>query len=114
MIVPKGYRAREKAALQRKTRGRVDEEVRAQRASLLEQKIHQSVVDSRDSYELALVQEAIVAPEPVTQPAEVTNPENGDEVIFEEDNDSPDEPTSSEEPKVAPVVAKAKSKNKKK
>jgi hypothetical protein len=121
MIVPKGYRAREKAALQRKTRGRVDEEVRAQRASLLEPKIHQSVVNSRDSYELPLVGEANAAPEPVKQPveqteppAEITHPETGDEAVFEDDDKSPDEPETSEKPEAAPAASKAKSKTKKK
>jgi hypothetical protein len=121
MIVPKGYRARENAALQRKTRGRVDEEVRAQRASLLEPKIQKSVLDSRDSYELALVGKADADPEPVKQPveqteqpAEITNPENGDEAVFEDDEKSPDEPETSEKPEAAPAASKAKSKTKKK
>jgi hypothetical protein len=121
MIVPKGYRAREKAALQRKTRGRVDEEVRAQRAALLEPKIHRSVVKSRDTYELAAVENAGAVTEPVKQPveqteppAEITNPENGDEAVFEDDDKSPDEPETSEKPEAAPAASKAKSKTKKK
>jgi hypothetical protein len=124
MIVPKGYRAREKAALQRKTRGRVDEEVRAQRSALLEDKIHNAVVKSRDSYELALVEAAPAVTDsvaPAAQPVKSelvaeTSPENG-EAIFEEDETSQDEAKVEAEvkPEAAPAAEpKGKSKAKKK
>ena len=58
MMIPKGYRAREAAGRNRKVRGRVDDEVRAQRASVLEPKIHKAIVATRDKHELKAVFEA--------------------------------------------------------
>jgi hypothetical protein len=139
MIVPKGYRARENAALQRKARGRVDEEVRAQRAALLEPKIHNAVVKSRDSYEIALVEAPVEVSEPVVQPAveveqpaQVNSENGGDETIFEEDDrqsqdeapadEQPEQSAQTDTPEVAPPAeqpaqskpAKSKSKSKNK
>jgi hypothetical protein len=48
MIVPKGFRAREKAALQRRKQGLVSEDVRNQRHSVLADKITAQIAAEQD------------------------------------------------------------------
>ena len=122
MIIPKGFRAREAAGLQRKVRGRVDPEIRAQRAAVLEPKIHKAILKTRDKHELKAVFEAEekAAAEKVSettiqveQPAEVRQTEPviseqpSDEAFFEGDDEQVGEHSEPEKSAdEAPVEAK--------
>jgi hypothetical protein len=135
MMIPKGYRAREAAALQRKFRGRVDLEVRAQRASVLEPKIHKAIVDTRDEHELTAIFEAaekqaaekkVSVTEQIEQPVEqseqVVSDEQTEQVIDADEAeqtpvdqaDDDDATEKSTDAVKADKPAKSKSKNKNK
>ncbi|WP_315729809.1 hypothetical protein [Bradyrhizobium sp. SZCCHNRI2010] len=120
LIIPKGYRARERAALQRKDRGRVSEEVRAQRAAVLEPKIHSMVVKARDPHELETLQVAkeVSAPEQTPQPEQTKQPEpvvETEQVVEVEGGDGEPDDSQDEVSEGEPQApAKPKSKSKKK
>ena len=99
MMIPKGYRAREAAGLNRKVRGRIDPEIRAQRAAVLEPKIHKAILRNRDKHELKAVFEAqereaaekkaseTTIPVQPEQPVKVEQTEQVDDALFEGDDE---------------------------
>ncbi|SHH06156.1 hypothetical protein [Bradyrhizobium erythrophlei] len=138
MNIPKGYRAREAAGRQRKVRGRIDPDIRAQRQAVLEPKIHKAILRTRDQHELKAVFEAeekAAAEKSVSetvQPVQPVEAEQTEQVVSDEqfaelvdadedeqpaDEQSEPEKSTEEEPveaKPEQAASKPKSKSKNK